>query len=193
MQYCTPLAHWESTGLVPGGVTDRQLALLAACGTGGKGQKNASRNLHRLIVKQGRSLPIDVTFVPTPVRMWRGKVRAQIANLPVLLPSTWLQFMLSMGGELILGGHNIQDDTGWRAMFRDFWRHFDRCHPGIERNGISSERAIPCCVHGDEGRGRGKRALMVVSIQPLISWLGPAVLNSSGNPSCILGVLFLRL
>ena len=89
------------------------LSRIAACGSGGKQQKNASRNLHSLIVQQGRSLRVDVTYIKTPVRLVRGG-RPQMTEIdyPVLLPSSWLRLMLNSCPEVILGGHPIESVDG---------------------------------------------------------------------------------
>ena len=156
--------------------------------------KNASRNLHKLMVRDGRQLPIDVTMVPTPVRLLKGKPRVDTVDFPVLLPSTWLRFMLSIGGELILGGHELHSESDWRGMFRSFWSNFQRSQPGVDLGQISPDMALPLCVHGDEGRGRAKRPIMCISFQPMISHLGPAVTNTSGIlgtlETCFLDVLY---
>ncbi|CAE7818489.1 unnamed protein product, partial [Symbiodinium necroappetens] len=36
-------------------------------------------------------------------------------------------------------------------------------------------------IHGDEGRGRNKSPLMVISVQPLVGWRGPNYLNMSSH------------
>ena len=133
-----------------------------------------------MIVMQSRSLPLEVTWISTPVRLLKGKPRIQQTNFPSLQPSTWFRFMLDIGGESILGGHNIRQQSAWRQMFSTFWDRFSKSSPGIDLRGVNPEVAIPICIHGDEGRGKVNRPIMVLAFQPLVSWLGPAVVNSSG-------------
>ena len=113
--------------------------------------------------------------------MVKGKPRLEVINFPVLLPSTWLQYALSIGGEVILGGHNITAEPLWRPMLEKFWSNFLKASPWVSLRGIDPQVAVPVAIHGDEGRGRVKRPIMVVSIQPMVSWLGPLVTNSSGS------------
>ena len=91
----------------------------------------------------------------------------------------------------MLGGHNIQAEPEWRRMLQQFWATFSMSSPGVALQGIDPEVAIPIAIHGDEGRGRAKRPIMVISIQPLVSWLGSLVLNSSGSFGFAHGMCFL--
>ena len=142
--------------------------------------KNASRNLHNLMKRDGRQLPIEVTTVSTPVRLLKGKPKVEIVEYPILLPSTWLRYILGIGGELILGGFNARSEPDWRCMLSSFWSLFRKSQPGIELGEINPEMAVPYCLHGDEGRGKAKRPVMCISFQGLISPMGPAVINTSG-------------
>ena len=45
---------------------------------------------------------------------------------------------------------------------------------------------IPIAYHGDEGRGKLKRPILILDFQPLISFKGMEYINSSGNPDCTL-------
>ena len=159
---------------------------IAACGSGSKGPKNASRNLHKLIIRQGRSLPIDVTFIDAPVRLVRGgRPKVTQINFPVLLPSSWFRYFLKSCPEVILGGHDLEPTADWSSMFQHFWEHFNESMPGVHMNGLNPEVCVPICIHGDEGRGKTHKPVMVISWQPLISSLGPAVTNSSGIPAYV--------
>ena len=156
------------------------LSRIAACGNGAK-QKNASRNLHSLIVRQGRSLRVPVTYIKTPVRLVRGG-RPQFTDIdfPVLLPSSWLRLMLTYCPEVILGGHPIEEVDDWGNMFANFWHHFNQSMPGVQMNGASPEVNIPVCIHGDEGRGKTRKPIMIIAWQALIGSFGPLVTNLSG-------------
>ena len=113
--------------------------------------------------------------------MMKGKPRVETCNFPVLLPSTWFSYMLAIGGELILGGHNVNAEPDWRSMLSQFWKKFLKSSPYVDLKGIPPEVAVPIAIHGDEGRGRVKRPIMILAWQPIISWLGPLVTNASGS------------
>ena len=55
-----------------------------------------------------------------------------------------------------------------------FWKRFSTQSPGhevfgaSERGEVSLSRAIPCLVHGDEGRGFKRTGVMILSIQGVI-------------------------
>ena len=114
----------------------------------------------------------------------KGKPKIEEINYPVLLPSTWLRYLLTSCPEVILGGHDIQEQQAWTTMFGNFWEHFNKSMPGIEMNGLDPEFCIPIAIHGDEGRGHTRKPIMVLAWQPLVSYLGPAVTNTSGTPVC---------
>ena len=165
------------------GHSDPCLNQLAACGSGGRGHLNASRNLHALIHRQGRSLPVSVTSISTPVRrIHKGYVKAEHISFPVLLPSSWLQYSLSVGGEAFLAGQCLDAEASIQQLFRSFWRKYQASNPSFEFfqrpdyqdvAGLS----VPILIHGDEGRGSCKRPIMCISIQPLIGLCGLQKVN----------------
>ena len=55
---------------------------------------------------------MNVTSVSTPIRILKGKPRVQTCNFPVLLLSSWGKQILESGGEMLLGGRNL-DDAGY--------------------------------------------------------------------------------
>ena len=77
------------------------------------------------------------------------------------------------------------EQSAWRKMLSIFWTKFLKSNPEVDLQGVNPEVAIPVCVHGDEGRGKVRRPIMVLAFQPMVSWLGPAVVNSSGNPGLL--------
>ena len=156
--------------------------MMAKCGK----KRNESRNLHNLIHRQGRTYPVNVTVAPTRVRILRGKPRTCSVNCPVLLPSSWLHQLLLDGGQFVLGGHSLLQEDSFRPMFKEFWRRFKDCRPDldlykrVDEDGWDESLCIPISLHGDEGRGKARRPIMVISIQPVISHRGPEYTNSSG-------------
>ena len=160
---------------------------LAACGSGGRSSANASRNLQKLMSKEGKFLPIPISHFTVPVRMInKGRPRKQDMEYPTLLPSSWLQVSLQTGGQAFLGGHSIHEESKYRAMLSEFWQRYRALHPSFhffardDYNEKMASLSVPILVHGDEGRGKSKRPIMIVAIQPLISWKGPSQVNSSG-------------
>ena len=103
-----------------------------------------------------------------------------VQDFPVLLPSAWLRYMLSIGGELALGGHNLEDTSDWRQMLHDFWSKVQPTMPQLDLGDKDRSLCLPWALHGDEGRGKLKRPIMVLGAQPLISWLGPTTVNLPG-------------
>ena len=146
---------------------------------------NASRNLHRYIHKNGKTLPVPITTIPVRVReVSRGGAEAVVQH-PVIGLADWMQYILTIGGgQFLLGGH-ATTDSGYQDMFALFWKRFrvsDPEHP-VYHQKTEAERCltIPMSFHGDEGRGLAKVPLLVESYQPVISWLGPNVVNSLGH------------
>ena len=157
---------------------------LAACGAGNTVGTNASRSLHRLIQRQGRTLPVQVQSVTVPVRIVsKGRPGKTDMPFPVIKPSAWLEYSLNVGGEAFLGGHSLIDEEGaYRSMFLKFWKDYQALHPECEL----FHRCVPLCVHGDEGRGKCRRPIMILSVQPIIGPKGPNYVNTSGY----LGLIF---
>jgi hypothetical protein len=55
-------------------------------------------------------------------------------------------------------------------MLKEFWSRYGK----IDQTMVPSNpsQTIPVYLHGDEGRGLGKRPLLVISFQPVMSWVG---------------------
>ena len=160
------------------GASDPALNSRARCGSGGRSQANCSRNLHNLMHRENRLLRIQTSLLPTRVRLLKGKPRVETMEYPVLRPSSWVEYMINHCSELLLGGFNIHSVPDWQMMLEDFWSKFQESQPRVE---VPNPRtSIPVAIHGDEGRGKGKRPIMRIAFQTLINLLGPAVTNTSG-------------
>ena len=63
------------------------------------------------------------------------------------------------------------EQHAWKAMFRDYWGKF-RVVKGHHNVFQDHANELDCCVpvmlHGDEGRGKLRRAVRVTSIQPVL-------------------------
>ena len=165
------------------GIVDPALTRLASCA---RSKKNECRNLHILIHGQGRTFPVEISSVQTPVRRLSGKPKVITVGYPVLLLSSWLRQCFNDGGHMVLGGFSLSEEDQWRPMYREFWKGYRYSRPDLglySRTDIDTECTIPIQIHGDEGRGKNRRAVMVISFQPVIGCRGPTVLNASGHPA----------
>ena len=74
--------------------------------------------------------------------------------------------------EPILGGKTLGGEKAWRHMFQDFWSSFKAArgdgHEGFKDHPTQLDCCCPVMVHGDEGRGKLRRAVMAMSLQPMI-------------------------
>ena len=164
------------------GIVDPVLAGLEDCA---HSKKNECRNLHRLIHATGRTFPVEISGVQTPVRVLSGKLRSETVTYPVLFLSSWCRECFKDGGNMLLGGYSLSEDEHWRPMFREFWQGYRFSRPDLDLyrdRSFNHDFCVPIQVHGDEGRGRAKRPLMVISYQPVIGCKGPLVTNASGCP-----------
>ena len=83
---------------------------------------------------------------------------------------------------MVLGGHKLSGgEPAFRGMFARFWDRFRKGRPDLDLYSQPFDRSlcVPIALHGDEGRGKLKRPIMVLSLQPVISWRGEAFTNSS--------------
>ena len=165
-------------------VLSGELDLLYKLSATGRSSSNTCRNLHRLIHREGHTLPVEISFVDTPVRKRRPFVKKENVHYPVIFPSTWIEFLLKNQSYLLLGGHNLEDQRTWQEMLSQFWVMHIESNPTHVMSGPDAPPAkltIPLYVHGDEGRGKYKLPIMVEGIQPCISFKGPDYKNSSGS------------
>ena len=163
------------------GLYDRVLALMAQCGNN---PGNACRNLHRLIHAEGKTLEIPVSMVSVMAKVLQGKPAVQTVGWPVLHVSSWVRFVLEKAPMVLLGGHSLDNPQGYQGMLELFWRRFKYFRPDLDiykEEAFNPCMAIPMGLHGDEGRGKLKRPIMVVGAQPIISHLGAGYTNAKGH------------
>ena len=72
---------------------------------------------------------------------------------------------------LLNGFRLIADESSWRREMLSFWLLYKTVHP--EHDIYSHppswlESTVPFAYHGDEGRGKLRRAVMILSCQPLL-------------------------
>ena len=126
---------------------------------------------------------MEPTLVPTKVRLVRGRGEEAEIQYPVIMPSTWFSFLLENHPKVLLGGHQLHEVQRWKTMFHELWEwlhviEHDNCSLDDDYSGCCR---IPIMIHGDEGSGRNKNPIMVISVQPLVGWRGPNHLNMSSK------------
>ena len=138
------------------------------------------RNLHRLIHRFGLTLCVAVSMLQVPVLV---KQIPQVIPWPVLLPSSWITTIFNKThGEPLLGQYKVWQKDSWQEMFREFWIRYRAVFPG---HGLFSDASkqdrlhlcVPYMVHGDEGRGKLRRAVMCASMSPVIHQHGHTFLS----------------
>ena len=124
------------------------------------------------------TLPVVLTDIDVPV-IFRDK--KTIMPWPILLPSSWLKVIFEMtNGQVLFAGHAVNDVARWKATFTDFWAKAGLTHGEHDvfvRHGGRLENCVPILLHGDEGRGKLRRAVMCTSFQPLLKVAGHTFLS----------------
>lgn len=144
---------------------------MAKCGKK-KVDSHACRNLHQCIKKYRRRLPVRISYVHTMVRRSKRRKQEVPFDFPVLKLSDWADAIFAGGGHFFLGGQDLDhaDEVG-DELFQ-FWTRYRVMEPEFEYFRDSSpddwRYAIPLALHGDEGRGKAGRAVMVLSMQTLL-------------------------
>ena len=153
------------------GLVDPLLAKMAKCGKS-KRDQNACRNLHRTVATFKRKLPVKTSYVSTHYRRSKRKTAKVRVQYPVLRFSDWAECIFSQGGHFLLGGKSLDYADEFSQQLDDFWKKFRAKDPefGLYRDIPSSEwdKCIPLALHGDEGRGRQKQPVMVLSAQTIL-------------------------
>lgn len=108
--------------------------------------------------------------------------RGKLVNTPwpCLLFSSWAKTIFDKTeGQPLLNGHTLADEPAWREDLRRFWKRYGEAfsHPVFRDKLDSLDTCVPCCLHGDEGRGKHRRAVMVTSIQPMLQGTGHSFIS----------------
>lgn len=133
--------------------------------------------MHKVMGKIGGYLPVDIKFEKVPVRTITksrvGETMMDIATLPL---SSWFKASINLGGHFFFGGKSLDHIEGFMEILDKWWRNYrmlDPDHPCFCRDGQDVEEQfkfwIPIALHGDEGRGRYKRPIMICSYQPVLT------------------------
>lgn len=117
---------------------------------------------------------VEMTMLEVPVLCNDAEI---LLPWPVLKFSSWLKLIFKRtAGQPVLAGHKLSDIDAWQGMFREFWKKYASAFPGHkvfeQKDKSTLARCIPMLLHGDEGRGKLKRAVMATSIQPLLKARG---------------------
>ena len=129
---------------------------------------------------------MKVSFVRLWVRTSRRRVHLIPTNYPLLRLPDWVSCSFQYGGQFFLGGCTLDDPSAFIMKLQTFWRNYkvvDPSLPFFRKNDESSySSCVPIAIHGDEGRGRAKQPIMVISVQPLLP-LGEKKSNMEGRLS----------
>ena len=128
------------------------------------------RNLHRLIYRFGLTLMVEMTMLEVPV-LFRS-VETPLP-WPVLKMSSWMKIVFQKTqGQPLLAGFKLGQVKMWEDALGTFWSRFKASFPQHavfrEKDSAVLNRCIPILIHGDEGRGKLRRAVMATSVQPLL-------------------------
>lgn len=148
------------------------LTALAQCGKG-KLDSHACRNLHGLIKRKGKLLQVNISYMMLQKRLSRRKLVAVEMPHPLLKLSDWARTIFQHGGHFFMKGHSLDSVRTFKEELHTFWVRYakaDPTHPFFRAVPNQSEwdTYIPIAIHGDEGRGRQKQPVMIISYQPLL-------------------------
>ena len=150
------------------GLVDPMMDRMAKCGRT-RVDSHACRNLHSLIWKAGKVLPIKISYVTMNKRISRRKLASIPTSPPILKLSDWATTIFSRGGHFFLRGKSLETASTFGIQLEDFWSKMAVAEPKLPLpDSTKRSQHIPICLHGDEGRGRQKQPALVISYQPLL-------------------------
>ena len=160
----------------------------------GKTGKNASRDFHRFVRRDGRLYPVKINTPEIPIRLkirtktshGRRRATERLQKYPCIYLSSWMEAILNSHPAFLLGGCDPSklDGKSYMDMFGEFWdsyREVDPSHPVFSKPLQQQKVTIPVALHGDEGRGLGRTPVLILSYQVIIPYTGPNTLNSKKN------------
>ena len=133
-----------------------------AMGGSAQSVKNSARQYKGLVRRFNLSLPIRVS---SHIFEENG---AQV-ELPLLLPSSWLSYMMTAFAWVFLGG--LEPGVTAAALLTLFWKEYKRFQPThavYEYDDERLSRTIPVALHGDAGRGQKKSPLEILSLEAVL-------------------------
>ena len=76
-------------------------------------------------------------------------------------------------------GCDLSHAAEFSIVLKQYWERFTSCTPEFSLPESVWGQSIPVALHGDEGRGRLKQPVMVMSVQPILP-LRPGKTNMAG-------------
>lgn len=125
-------------------------------------------------------------MVQTPVRtVTKSRVHEELVDFPTLPLSSWMRASFDLGGHFFLGGKGMDAVDKFLDILHDWWKRYELLDPGLplfqEIDESQYRYCIPVAIHGDEGRGRYRKPIMIFSYQPLVTnFVGMANLKGCG-------------
>ena len=98
---------------------------------------------------------------------------------PVLHLSSWAETIFDNGGHFFMQGCDLSHAAEFSIVLKQYWERFTSCTPEFSLPESVWGQSIPVALHGDEGRGRLKQPVMVMSVQPILP-LRPGKTNMAG-------------
>lgn len=126
------------------------------------GEKNSERDVHRLTKKFKLTLPVQMSTFKVG--------REQIHYIKM---TAWAQFLLSRNLWHHLAGLDSPDMDKCQQTWTLFWERFKKMRPSHEvfgRPGFDFSRCCGLLLHGDEGRGLRKSAVLVLAAHSILGY-----------------------
>ena len=133
-----------------------------------KCERHWARNLHRLIFRFDMTLHVAMVTLNLPVK-WKNE--SVMMPWPTLPFSSWVKCMFAKTkGEPILAGYTLGATDAWKTQHLNFWLRYKAAFG----SGHAVFQTHAEMLHGDEGRGKLRRAVMCTSVQPVLRPLDKA-------------------
>lgn len=125
---------------------------------------------------------MNIDFVQLKVAVRKPTYSTVNVWYPVLRMQSWLETLLELKPQYILGGHTLGQKEDWMSMMQSFWtayREINPDHPVYAAHPL--HQCVPYMLHGDEGRGLRRRPFLVEAFQPCLGVHGLEKTNESGH------------
>ena len=98
---------------------------------------------------------------------------------PTLRFSDWARYIFARtSGQPLLAGFELSQEAQWGEMFRLFWERYEKARGHkLMADGHPWETTVPIMIHGDEGRGKLRRCVMITSVSPVLHSKGHSFLS----------------
>ncbi|CAE7241486.1 unnamed protein product, partial [Symbiodinium sp. KB8] len=149
------------------------IRIMAGCG-----EKNSERDAHRVARRCRVTLPIMITEVM--IHGWQ---------VPLILLSAWLTFLLGRNLLHTLSGLPHPDLARSHATWKCFWSRYQKLYPNHDvfrraaKGELDLSRTVGLVLHGDEGRTKKKSAILVLSCHSILGY-GSHATDPQPEPYC---------